>query len=77
MELVVHKHVFQVLLNELQDARHTDSKNVTLKEQLTIFLYTCVTGLSVRHVGERFQWSNGTISKYAFKPLLSYNLDNR
>jgi hypothetical protein len=29
-----------------------------------IFLYMCVTGLSVHHVGERFQRSNKTISKY-------------
>ena len=52
-------------------------KKVTLEEQLTIFLYTCVTGLSVRHVGERFQWSNGTISKYVFHSVLSYNPDNK
>ncbi|KAF8585089.1 hypothetical protein K439DRAFT_1344279, partial [Ramaria rubella] len=37
---------------------------VTLCEQLAIFLYTCVMGLSVGHVGECFQWSNNTISKY-------------
>ncbi|KAE9408351.1 hypothetical protein BT96DRAFT_755271, partial [Gymnopus androsaceus JB14] len=30
----------------------------------------CVTGLSVRHVGERFQRSNDTIAKY-FKELLN------
>jgi hypothetical protein len=35
-----------------------------LEEQLAIFLYACVTGLSVRHLGERFQRSNDTISKY-------------
>ncbi|KAI0706335.1 hypothetical protein C8Q76DRAFT_591549, partial [Earliella scabrosa] len=29
----------------------------------------CVTGLSVRHVGERFQRSNDTIAKY-FKRVL-------
>ena len=34
-----------------------------------IFLYTSVTGLSIRHVGERFQRANGTISKCAFKLL--------
>ena len=31
--------------------------------QLAIFLYTSVTGLSLHHVGERFQRANGTISK--------------
>ncbi|KIO14450.1 hypothetical protein M404DRAFT_90975, partial [Pisolithus tinctorius Marx 270] len=48
---------------------HKNSKFVTLEEQLTIFLYTCVTGLTIRHVGERFQRSNDTISRY-FKKLL-------
>ncbi|KIN96444.1 hypothetical protein M404DRAFT_163032, partial [Pisolithus tinctorius Marx 270] len=47
---------------------HSDLKFVTLEEQLVIFLYTCVTGLMVRHVGECFQWSNDTISWY-FKKL--------
>jgi hypothetical protein len=39
-----------------------DSWHVGLDEQAAIFLYMCVTGLSVRHVGERFQHSNETIS---------------
>ena len=29
-----------------------------------IFLYTCVTGLPTRHIGERFQHSNDTIPQY-------------
>ena len=62
-ELAVHKHVFKHLLDELRKHDRTDSKHVTLQEQLAIFLYTCVTGLSIRHVGERFQRSNSTISK--------------
>jgi hypothetical protein len=41
-----------------------DTRNITLEEHLAIFLYTCVTGLSIRHVGERFQHANATISKY-------------
>ncbi|KIK24570.1 hypothetical protein PISMIDRAFT_645831 [Pisolithus microcarpus 441] len=48
---------------------HCDSKFVTLEEQLSIFLYTCVTGLTSRHVAERFQHSNNTISHY-FKKML-------
>ena len=68
-ELGVHKEVFHALLRELQLMGHCDSKYVTLEEQLAIFLYTSVTGLSVRHVGERFQRANGTISKCAFKLL--------
>ncbi|KIK71790.1 hypothetical protein PAXRUDRAFT_676657, partial [Paxillus rubicundulus Ve08.2h10] len=41
------------------------------EEQLGIFLYTCVTGLSSRHVGERFQHSPDTITKY-FKWMLFF-----
>jgi hypothetical protein len=63
-ELGVHRHVFIILLNVLRESGIDDSKNVTLEEQLAIFLYACVTGLSVRHLGERFQRSNDTISKY-------------
>ena len=46
-ELGVHKHVFLSLCSDLQWYGHQDSKLVTLKEQLTIFLYTCITGLSI------------------------------
>ena len=62
-ELGVHKEVFLALIRELRSIGHSDTKYVTLEEQLAIFLYTSVTGLSVRHVGERFQRANGTISK--------------
>ncbi|KIM57747.1 hypothetical protein SCLCIDRAFT_129664, partial [Scleroderma citrinum Foug A] len=40
-----------------------------VEEQLAIFLYTAVTGLSSRHVSERFQCSNETIVRY-FKKIL-------
>ena len=63
-ELGVHKHVFIALMHELRAIGYVDSKFVTLEEQLAIFLYGSVTGLSVRHLGERFQRSNETISKY-------------
>ena len=36
----------------------------TVEEQLAIFLYTSVTGLSLRHVSERFQRANETTSWY-------------
>jgi hypothetical protein len=62
-ELGVHKEVFHALIRELQSMGHGDTRYVTLEEQLAIFLYTSVTGLSIRHVGERFQRANGTISK--------------
>ena len=62
-ELGVHKDIFNALIEELRSMGHEDSKYVMLEEQLTIFLYTLVTGLSIRHVGKRFQRANGTISK--------------
>ena len=62
-ELGVHKHVFHALVEELQLAGHRPSKHIYLKEQLAIFLYTCVTGLSLQHVCERFQRLGDTVSK--------------
>ena len=63
MELGVHKEVFLALVEELQSMGHEDTKNVTLQEQLAIFLYISVTGLFIHHAGERFQHANATISK--------------
>lgn len=65
-ELGVRHHVFYSLLDHLRAMGYSDSRGVLLEEQLAIFLYTCVTGLSIRHVGERFQRANGTISQYVF-----------
>jgi hypothetical protein len=62
-ELGVHHEVFATLISDLREMGHSNSRSVSLEEQLAIFLYTCVTGLSIRHVGERFQRSNETISK--------------
>jgi hypothetical protein len=56
--------VFKALLSTLRKMGYKSSKRIMLREQLAIFLHTCVTGLSIRHVGERFQRSNGTISRY-------------
>jgi len=63
-ELGVHKEVFHALIRLLWSMGHGDTRYVTLEEQLAIFLYISVTGLSIRHVGERFQRANGTISKW-------------
>ena len=52
MELGVHKEVFLALVEELQSMGHENTKNVTLQEQLAIFLYISVTGLSIHHAGE-------------------------
>jgi hypothetical protein len=63
-ELGVHKHVFNGLISPLTTAGLTSSKHVLLEEQLVIFLYTCVTSLSLHHVSERFQQANETTSKF-------------
>jgi len=63
-ELGVNKHVFHFLISYLQVIGINHSRGITLEEQLAIFLYRCVTGISVWHAGERFQRSNDTISKW-------------
>ena len=63
-ELGVDVHTFKALTLELRCYSHQALTHVSLEEQLTIFLYICVTGLPIRHVGERFQRSNDTISRY-------------
>lgn len=62
-ELGVTHNVFSALIEELQSMGCTESKFVTLEEQVAIFLYMCVTGNTIRHTGERFQRSNETISR--------------
>ena len=75
-ELGVHKTVFRILVAELQNAGYHATRNISSEEQLAIFLYTCVTGLSIHHIGERFQRSNNTISRYILfsqvRPLLMH-----
>jgi hypothetical protein len=63
-KLGMRHHVFLELVTALQAVGLAATKSMTLEEQLAIFLYTSVTGLSIRHVGERFQHANATISKY-------------
>ena len=62
-ELGVSHEVFSALIQELRDSGYHSSRHVSLEEQLAIFLYMSVTGLTIRHVGERFQRSNETISR--------------
>ena len=71
-ELGMQLHVFMSFCAHLQlICGFTTSRNgVKVEEQAAIFLYACVTGLSVRHLGERFQRSNETISKY----VLSFHM---
>lgn len=63
-ELGVHVEVFESLVSDLRSLGHADSRHVSLEEQLAIFLYACVTGLSLRHLAERFQRSNDTVSRF-------------
>jgi hypothetical protein len=46
-ELGVYRPVFSELIIELRRLGHSNSKYVSLEEQLAVFLYTCVTGLTV------------------------------
>ena len=62
-ELGVSHNVFAGLILELREMGYRNSKYVSLEEQLTIFLYASVTGLTIRHLGEQFQSSNETISR--------------
>ena len=56
--------VFNRLVQVLMHHGVTCSWNgLSVEEQLGIFLYTCITGLSSRHVSERFQHSPSTINK--------------
>ena len=62
-ELGVNRKTFLALVQSLQEIGIQSSRHVTIEEQVSIFLYTAVTGLSSTHVGERFQRTSGTISK--------------
>ena len=62
-ELGVSKEVFQFLVAYLQQIGIPHSRDVFLEKQLAIFLYRCVTGLMLRHAGERFQCTNDIISQ--------------
>ena len=46
-ELGMYWHVFVALIEQLRAFGHTDSQHVSLEEQLSIFLYTCVTSLTI------------------------------
>jgi hypothetical protein len=54
-ELGMRLHVFIALVAELRLCGLADSRYVDLEEQVAIFSYMLVTGLSIRHVAERFQ----------------------
>jgi len=62
--LGMHKHVFSRMVEWVsRNGGLMDTRWVSKEEQLAIFLYTAVTGLSNRKLVERFQRSGDTISK--------------
>jgi hypothetical protein len=62
-ELGVCRGTFIMLVRAIQALGLQPSRHVSIEEQLAIFLYTVVTGLTCIHVGERFQRSPTTITK--------------
>jgi hypothetical protein len=51
--LGVTLEVFEALVQILQqNGIHQSRNGISVEEQLGIFLYACVTGLSTRHLGE-------------------------
>ena len=63
VELGVYRGTFTVLVKAMEDLNIHSSRHVSIEEQVSIFLYTVVTGLTCTHVGERFQRSSSTITK--------------
>ncbi|KAJ6469809.1 hypothetical protein C8R47DRAFT_989158, partial [Mycena vitilis] len=47
----------------------SQNSRISLDESAAIFLYTCVTGIAIDHVAERFQHSHSTISEH-FRKIL-------
>ena len=60
----VSRKVFLELVSVLCHFGFGSSRYVDIKEQLAIFLYMSVTGLTIWHTSEQFQRSNNTILKY-------------
>ena len=62
-ELGMYRNTFLVLVEAVKLSGLKSSRHVSIEEQVSIFLYTVVTGLGCTHVGERFQRSTSTITK--------------
>ncbi|KAF7368062.1 putative transposase [Mycena sanguinolenta] len=69
--LGMRRHVFLALVLQIRALGYMESQQsrLNLDESLAIFLYTCVTGLAIDHVAERFQHSHTTISEH-FRKIL-------
>src|SRR6267154_2838823 len=63
VELGVYRGTFTVLVKAMEDLNIHSSCHVSIEEQVSIFLYIVVTGLTCTHVGEHFQQSSSTITK--------------
>ncbi|KAJ7127516.1 hypothetical protein C8R43DRAFT_897321 [Mycena crocata] len=64
----MHHHVFLALVLQIRTLGYMEAQQprIELDESLAIFSYTCVTGLAIYHVAERFQHSHTTISQCVF-----------
>ncbi len=62
-ELGIYWNTFLILVEALKRSSLQSSCHVSIEEQLSIFLYTAVTGLTCTHVRECFQQSTDTITK--------------
>ena len=71
-ELSGRKEVFLELVCTLCNFGITGSKHISLEEQLLIFLYMSMTGLTIHHTDKCFQYSNNTISKSLQKMLFIF-----
>ena len=72
-KLGVQKEIFLELVHTLHNFGITGSKHISLEEQLSIFLYMSMTGLTIHHTGKCFQCSNDTISKTFQKVLFIFS----
>jgi hypothetical protein len=63
--LGMRRHIFLALVFQIRALGYMEAQQarIELDESLAIFLYTCVTGLAIDHVAERFQHSHTTISQ--------------
>ena len=53
-ELGIYWNTFLVLIKAVKLSGHKSSCHVSIEEQVSIFLYTIVTGLGCTHIGEHF-----------------------
>ena len=62
-ELGVYQSTFILLMKAVQKLGLQSLHHVSIEQQVTIFLYIFVTGITCIHTGEHFQHSTSMISK--------------